>query len=232
MWGRQQTGSVLCRSCGGLTGVSDEACFHCGARNPGLFGFAARLRSVGADLGFGPLILSICVLAYGMSLALDPEGIGFQGLNLLSPQSRSGSADGLVGHLPGLGERSVVDRPVRGLAARQPSAHLLQYVLGPHPRSSGGRALRPRPDRDRLHPRFDRRLRDEFGGARRHPHRRAVSSRTASRISRFSVSSPSARPPRSWECGAPSSTTAAGPVRATCGNGPGPTSCTSWPSAS
>lgn len=100
MLGRQQTGSVLCRSCGGLTGVSDESCFHCGARNPGLFGFAARLRSVGADLGFGPLILSICVLAFGMSLALDPEGIGFQGLNILSPSLEAGQRMGSSGIYP------------------------------------------------------------------------------------------------------------------------------------
>ncbi len=100
MWGRQQSGSVLCRSCGQLTGVADEACFHCGARNPGLFGFAARLRSVGADLGFGPLILSFCVLAFGVSLALDPSGIGFQGLNILSPSLEAGQRMGSSGIYP------------------------------------------------------------------------------------------------------------------------------------
>ena len=101
MWGRQQTGSVLCRSCGGLTGVSDETCFHCGARNPGLFGFAAGLRNFGADLGFGPLILSLCVIAYGASLILDPAGIGFQGLmNLLSPSLEAGQRMGSSGIYP------------------------------------------------------------------------------------------------------------------------------------
>lgn len=100
MLGQQKTGSVLCRSCGGLTGVADEACFHCGARNPGLFGFAARLRNAGSDLGFGPLILSLCVLAYGLSLALDPHGIGFQGLNLLSPSLEAGQQMGSSGIVP------------------------------------------------------------------------------------------------------------------------------------
>ena len=100
MLGRQQTGSVLCRSCGGLTGVSDEACFHCGARNPGLFGFAAGLRGLGSDLGFGPLILAICVLAYGLSLALDPSGIGFQGLNMFSPSLEAGAQMGSSGIYP------------------------------------------------------------------------------------------------------------------------------------
>lgn len=100
MLGRQRTGSVLCRSCGGLTGVSDEVCFHCGARNPGLFGFAARLKSAGADLGFGPLILGVCVVAYGFSLALDPSGIGFQGLNMFSPSLEAGERMGSSGIIP------------------------------------------------------------------------------------------------------------------------------------
>ena len=100
MFGRQRSGSVLCRSCGLLTGVSDETCFHCGARNPGLFGFASRLRGLGADLGFGPLILSLCVLAFGLSLALDPSGIGFQGLNLLSPSMEAGRRMGSSGIYP------------------------------------------------------------------------------------------------------------------------------------
>lgn len=100
MLGRQRSGSVLCRSCGGLTGVADETCFHCGARNPGLFGFAAGLRGMGADLGFGPLILALSVLAYGLSLALDPSGIGFQGLNLLSPSLDASLRMGASGILP------------------------------------------------------------------------------------------------------------------------------------
>jgi len=100
MFGRQQSGSVLCRSCGLLTGVADETCFHCGARNPGLFGFAARLRDLGADLGFGPLILAMCVLAYGLSLALDPRGIGFQGLNLFSPSLEASQRMGASGIYP------------------------------------------------------------------------------------------------------------------------------------
>ena len=100
MLGRQRTGSVLCRSCGGLTGVSDEACFHCGARNPGLFGFAAGLRNLGVDQGFGPLILGLCMLAYGLSLALDPAGIGFQGLNMFSPSLSAGERMGSSGIIP------------------------------------------------------------------------------------------------------------------------------------
>jgi len=97
---RQRTGSVLCRSCGQLTGVSDEACFHCGARNPGLFGFAGTLRGLGSDLGFGPAILAVCVLAYGLSMALDPSGIGYQGLNILSPSLEASRRMGSSGIWP------------------------------------------------------------------------------------------------------------------------------------
>ena len=100
MFGRQKSGSVLCRSCGGLTGVAEDSCFHCGARNPGLFGFAAGLRGVGADLGFGPLILTLCALAYGMSLALDPSGIGFRGLNFFSPSLEASERMGASGIYP------------------------------------------------------------------------------------------------------------------------------------
>lgn len=100
MFERQRSGSVLCRSCGLLTGVSDEACFHCGARSPGLFGFAASLRGLGADLGFGPLILALCILAYGLSMALDPSGIGYQGLNIFSPSLEAGRRMGSSGIYP------------------------------------------------------------------------------------------------------------------------------------
>lgn len=100
MLGRQRTGSVLCRSCGGLTGVNDEVCFLCGAKNPGLFGFAAGFRGLGTDSGFGPLILGLCMLAYLMSLALDPSGIGFRGLNIFSPSLPASERMGASGIVP------------------------------------------------------------------------------------------------------------------------------------
>ncbi|MDX2000229.1 MAG: rhomboid family intramembrane serine protease [Thermoanaerobaculia bacterium] len=100
MFGRQRTGSVLCRSCGRLVGVADAECLNCGARNPGLFGFAARLRNLGEDSGFGALILGLCILAFGLSLALDPQRIGFRGLNLLSPSLEAGMRMGSSGIYP------------------------------------------------------------------------------------------------------------------------------------
>ena len=49
MFKRQTSGSVVCASCGYLVGVNDETCYHCGRRNPGLWGFAPALRSLGND---------------------------------------------------------------------------------------------------------------------------------------------------------------------------------------
>ena len=54
---RKTEGSVLCTSCGVLVGVNDDRCYNCGRRNPGLWGYAQVLRSLGQDLGFVPLVM-------------------------------------------------------------------------------------------------------------------------------------------------------------------------------
>ena len=86
MFRRQKTGSVVCVSCGYLVGVNDEKCYHCGRRNPGLWGFAPALRSLGQDLGFVPFMTGFCILLYGITLVLSGPSV-FQGglLDLLSP---------------------------------------------------------------------------------------------------------------------------------------------------
>lgn len=100
MLGRQQSGSVLCRSCGGLNSASAEVCFYCGAKNPSLFGFGGALRGFGADLGFAEGIIGLCVLAFGLSLALDPRGIGGSGLNIGAPSLDAGQRMGSSGIYP------------------------------------------------------------------------------------------------------------------------------------
>src|SRR3954465_11743532 len=65
---RQRTGSVLCTSCGVLVGVNDDRCYNCNRCNPGLWGFAPALRSLGADLGFGPFVIGTCVTLYVLTL--------------------------------------------------------------------------------------------------------------------------------------------------------------------
>ena len=68
MFKRQTTGSVVCVSCGYLVGVNDETCYNCGRRNPGLWGFAPALRSLGHDLGFVPFVTGLCVVLYALTL--------------------------------------------------------------------------------------------------------------------------------------------------------------------
>jgi rhomboid protease GluP len=89
MFERQQTGSVLCPSCSQLVGVRDDRCFHCGRRNPGLWGFTALFRALGRDMGFVPLVTWVCGALYLASLLADPSGISNHGLlSFLSPSGR------------------------------------------------------------------------------------------------------------------------------------------------
>ena len=65
---RQRTGSVLCTSCGVLVGVTDDRCYNCNRRNPGLWGYAPALRSLGSDLGFMPFVIGTCATLYVLTL--------------------------------------------------------------------------------------------------------------------------------------------------------------------
>lgn len=68
---RQRTGAVICASCGQLVGVNDAQCYHCGRRNPGMWGFAPALRGLGGDLGFVPLVIGGCIVIYLLTLAVS-----------------------------------------------------------------------------------------------------------------------------------------------------------------
>lgn len=98
---RQTQGSVLCPSCGNLVGVNDEQCFHCGRRNPGLFGFGATIRALGRDMGFANVVIAGCVVLYIACLLVDPSGIRSSGLlNFLSPSGRALFLFGASGQIP------------------------------------------------------------------------------------------------------------------------------------
>lgn len=86
---RQTTGSVVCTSCGSLVGVRDDKCFNCGRRNPGLWGFAPLLRSLGNDLGFVALVVWGSGAMYAISLLLSGQGLGMGGgmLGFLAPST-------------------------------------------------------------------------------------------------------------------------------------------------
>jgi rhomboid protease GluP len=85
MFKRQTSGSVVCASCGYLVGVRDDKCYHCGSRNPGLFGFAPALRSLGHDLGFVPFVTGFCVVMYVLSLVWGGASMGGGLFGILSP---------------------------------------------------------------------------------------------------------------------------------------------------
>jgi rhomboid protease GluP len=68
---RKTEGSVICSSCGVLVGVNDDRCYNCGRRNPGLWGYAHALRSLGRDLGFVPLVMGGTITLYVLGLLLS-----------------------------------------------------------------------------------------------------------------------------------------------------------------
>jgi rhomboid protease GluP len=87
MFKRQTSGSVVCASCGYLVGVKDDRCYHCGRRNPGLWGFAPALRSLGQDLGFVQIVTGISIVAYVASLVMSVGNIRMSGFDFLGPDS-------------------------------------------------------------------------------------------------------------------------------------------------
>jgi len=91
MFKRQTTGSVVCVSCGYLVGVNDERCYHCGRRNPGLWGFAPAVRRLGSDVGFVPFVTALCIVMYALSLLLSGPNIVAVGgvMDFLAPSQQS-----------------------------------------------------------------------------------------------------------------------------------------------
>jgi rhomboid protease GluP len=105
MFKRQTTGSVVCTSCGSLVGVRDEKCFNCGRRNPGLWGFAPLLRSLGNDLGFVPLVVWGSSALYIISLLLSGTAMRMAGgiFGFLAPDSTVLFLLGASGGIPVFG---------------------------------------------------------------------------------------------------------------------------------
>jgi rhomboid protease GluP len=104
VFGRKREGSVICAFCGVLVGVSDDRCYNCGRRNPGLWGFAPVLRSLGHDLGFVPFVIGTCVILFGLTLVASRGQIGMAGLfSLLSPSLPAQILFGASGAYPVFG---------------------------------------------------------------------------------------------------------------------------------
>src|SRR5438876_7485334 len=104
MFGRQRSGSVVCVSCGYLVGVNDDRCYHCGRRNPGLWGFAPVLRRLGHDLGFVPFVSGTCIILYVLTLVMSGGAIRGGGMfNVLGPSQTVNLLFGASGALPVFG---------------------------------------------------------------------------------------------------------------------------------
>jgi len=99
---RRTTGSVVCPSCGSLVGVRDEKCYSCGRANPGLWGFAPALRHLGANFGFGPMVIGACVALYVITLLMSgSEVFQMNGLmSLFAPSTQVLFLFGASGGLP------------------------------------------------------------------------------------------------------------------------------------
>ena len=100
MFKRQTTGSVVCVGCGYLVGVNDERCYNCGRRNPGLWGYAGAIKSLGNDLGFTPLVITICTVMFGITLLMSHGNVGMNGFSILSPHPIALVQAGASGQVP------------------------------------------------------------------------------------------------------------------------------------
>ncbi len=138
---RQRTGSVLCTSCGVLVGVGDDTCYNCGRRNPGLWGYAPALRSLGSDLGFVPFVIGACVVIYALTLVFSRGQIGMRRplLDAVALGRRALHLFGASGAYPVFELRPLVDGAERRLAARRPAAHPVQH----DGRAAAGAGRRP-----------------------------------------------------------------------------------------
>lgn len=84
--------AILCSRCRRLVSANEKVCPWCGARQPGLFGFAPALQALFRD-GIDPVwtVISGCVVLYMGSLVLDPSGL-LQPRSLFDIGSPSGFA--------------------------------------------------------------------------------------------------------------------------------------------
>lgn len=99
---RQRTGSSLCYRCGKLNRVDAAECFYCGARRPGLWGFAPLAGRLVGRLDFAGAVTVVCVALYFVSILLDPAA-AFRARNpfdMLAPSDRALVRLGMAGAAP------------------------------------------------------------------------------------------------------------------------------------
>ncbi len=72
---RKTEGSVVCPKCGKLVSVSAKACYNCGHKNPGLWGYGPWIQKYFGDGSMVPIITAVSVVLYALSVLLDPSSI-------------------------------------------------------------------------------------------------------------------------------------------------------------
>ena len=99
---RQRSGSSLCYRCGKLNRVDAAVCFYCGARRPGLWGFAPMVGRLVGGLDFAGAVIAACAVLYVASILLDPAA-AFRArspFDMLSPSDRALVRLGMAGAAP------------------------------------------------------------------------------------------------------------------------------------
>jgi rhomboid protease GluP len=96
---RQRTGSSLCYVCGKLNRIDAAACFYCGARKPGLWGFGPAVGRLAGRLDVARAVTVVCAVAYLAALALDPGALARpRGMfGILAPSGPALEALGMTG---------------------------------------------------------------------------------------------------------------------------------------
>jgi rhomboid protease GluP len=80
--------------------VADDRCYHCGRRNPGLWGYAPVLRRLGNDMGFVPFVTGTTIVVYVLTLLWSGGRIGMRGFDFLAPSGCSLLRFGASGEIP------------------------------------------------------------------------------------------------------------------------------------
>ena len=99
---RQRSGSSLCYRCGKLNRVDAAVCFYCGARRPGLWGFAPMVGRLVGGLDFAGAVIAACAVFYVASILLDPAA-AFRArspFDMLSPSDSALVRLGMAGAAP------------------------------------------------------------------------------------------------------------------------------------